>query len=408
MKLAYRAYDTSGKEVEDVVEAANPAEAMENLRRKGLFVKQIQQSDSIGRVAVRKTGRFGRGRRLKNLATFTRQLYVLVASGTSLVEALSALKRQTKDSTFRAVIDDVRLHVEEGNSLAEAMDRHPEYFDAIYRSLIAAGESSGKLMEMLDRLAMLTKKSLHLRNSVIGALIYPSLVLVICVGVLVSMLTLVVPRFAELFDTLDAKLPPTTQALIAMGELTRSYWWVILAFLVAVGASVRYYLGTPNGKRSWDTLVLRLPQVRTIVKGFVTARIVRLLGVLLEGGVSILEAIRLTRSAAGNVHYRQLLEKAEEAVTRGEPISTAFVDSDLVSPSVCEAIRNGELTGRLGELLLNVADFQDEDNDIIVRSLTSIIEPVILVALGLLVGLMAVSLFMPLFDLTSMTQGGGT
>ncbi len=408
MKLAFKAYDKSGKVVADTIESADAGAAAEDLSRKGLYVIEIAEAagsstDDSGKSGTRL---FGRAHRLKELAIFTRLLYVLASSGTQLVEALGALERQAKAGPWRDVISAIRLRVEEGLPLSEAMSAHPEYFDPIYCGLVAAGESSGQLPVMLNRLAGLKQKQLRIRNSIVGALIYPSLLLIIAVSVMSLLLFFVVPRFAGLFVTLGVPLPGSTKALVAISTIFRSYWWGILSVLIGCIVVAVAWLKTPAGKLYRDSTILRLPQIGKIVKNFATARIVRLLGVLMESHVTVLEALQLTRQAAGNIRYNELISRAEEQVSQGELISSAFSDTDLITPSVCEAIRSGEQSGRLGPLLVNIADFLDDENEVIVRSLTSIIEPLILVLLGLLVGAVAISMFMPLFDLTSMMEGG--
>jgi type II secretory pathway component PulF len=292
--------------------------------------------------------------------------------------------------------------------MSDAMEAHPERFDSAYCSLVAAGESGGNLGDMLERLADLKRKQLLLRNSIVGAMVYPCLLLCVALVVSTVMLTLVVPRFSDLFKSLDVPLPASTKVLVAVSGLVQSYWWAML--LVAGGSALglRSWLGSPSGKYARDTFVLRIPKLGSIVKSFAVARMTRLLGVLLDSHVNILKALSLTKQSANNVHYKALIAKAQDLVSRGEPICSAFCDTDLVSPTVSEAIRNGERTGKLSLLLLYVADFLDDENEIIMRSLASIIEPVILVVLGLLVGAVAISLFTPLFDLGSMAQGGGT
>src|SRR4051812_6000539 len=202
---------------------------MEALRRQGLFVTEIKEAPvgTIGYASVggAKRRRIGRGRLLKNLAMFTRQLSVLMTSGTPLVQALGALERQSADKAWRNVIGALRARVEEGSTLSAAMELQPDVFDPVCRSLISAGESGGSFDQMLDRLATLTRRQMHVRNAVVGALIYPTLLVVVACAVLTTMLLFVLPRFATLFDTLDVALPPTTKMLIALSDLLRSYWW---------------------------------------------------------------------------------------------------------------------------------------------------------------------------------------
>jgi type IV pilus assembly protein PilC len=303
-------------------------------------------------------------------------------------------------------LSDLRSRVEAGAALSAAMAEHPRYFDAVFRSLVAAGESAGNLPIMLDRLAMLARKQLQVRRSIVGASVYPALLMVVAVAVLLVLLTFVLPRFAELFKSLDTPLPPTTQVLMALSTLLRTYWWLVGAVLIASIVGIVSWLRTDSGKRSIDTVLLRLPQFGNIVKSFATARITRILGILLQGRVPLVEALELTEGACGNQHYANLVHAATEAVTRGESLALALNDTRLIAPSVQEAILSGERSGQLAPLLTTLADFMDESNDVTVRSLTSILEPLILVVLGVLVGFIAVSLFLPLFDLTAATGGG--
>ena len=411
MKFVYQAFDAAGKSVSNTVEAADPNEAMESLRRQGLYVTEIRPAPAGAALGYAGAGapgggRMSRGRMLKNLAMFTRQLSVLMTSGTPLVQALGALERQSADKTWRGVIASLRVKVEEGATLSAAMELHPGVFDPVCRSLISAGESGGSFDQMLDRLATLTRRQLHVRNAVIGALVYPALLVAVAVAVLTTMLLFVLPRFATLFDTLDVALPPTTQMLMTASDLLRAYWWCVPLLAIGGGFGARAWLRSDAGRRSVDSILLRLPAVGPIVKNFAVARIARVLGVLINGRVPLLEALSLAKTTARNVHYVDLVARAEDAVTRGSSMSSAFAVGGLVSPSLCEAIKSGEQSGQMGPLLLSIADFLDEDNEVVLKSLTSIMEPAILIVLGVLVGFVALSMFMPLFDLTAMTQGG--
>lgn len=405
MKLTYQAFDAAGKAVSGTIDSTDSAEAMESLRRQGLYVTEIRPAgEASGPTAG--SHRMGRGRVAKNLTMFTRQLAVLVTSGTPLVQSLSALERQSSDKGWQQVVARLRKKVEEGSTLSQAMEAEPDVFDPVCRSLIAAGESGGSFDQMLERLAALTRRQLHVRNAVIGALVYPALLVVVAIGVLAIMLLFVLPRFAGLFETLDVALPPTTKMLMAASEFLRSYWWSVPLVALAGGFGGRAWLKSEPGRRWADTAVLRLPGVGPVVKSFAMARIARVLGVLLNGRVPLLEALALARQTAKNVNYFELVKSAEEAVTRGSSVSAAFSVGNLVSASLCEAIKSGEQSGQMGPLLLSIAEFLDEDNEVVLKSLTSILEPAILIVLGLLVGFVALSMFMPLFDLTAMTQGG--
>ncbi len=408
MKLAYKAYDGLGKAVSGVIDAGDAVAATELLRGKGLYVAEVTASvATVKKRPSRGRRRLSRGQKLKEVAWFSRQLYVLTSSGTQLVDGLHALERQTRPGPWRDVISSLRTHVEEGSSLAHAMESQEGYFDPIYRSLVAAGESSGHLVEMFDRLAAAKQKQLKARNAVVGALIYPCLLLTLGLTIFVLMLLFVVPRFAELFESLHVPLPVSTEILVGASGMFRQYWWLVALLCVGLVGSLAACLHTPKGRHFRDATILRLPCVGRIVRSLSTARMVSLLGGLLQAHIPLLEALRLVQHSAGNVRYQELISKAQECVTRGEPMSVAFTDMTLIDPSVQEAIRSGEASGEVDRLLLNISTFLDEENEVILRSLTSIIEPVILIAMGLLVGLIAICMFTPLFDLTAMTQGGG-
>jgi type II secretory pathway component PulF len=412
MKLAYTAFDKSGKAVSGTADANSAAEARETLRRQGLFVTDIRETSatdlSYEAAAASRGGanqRIGTGRRLKNLAMFSRQLHVLVGSGTPIVQALAAIERQCEHENWRLVIAELRKRVEEGAPLSEAMRQQSAHFDAVCRSLIAAGESSGNLPQMLDRLANLSRKQLHLRSSVLGAMVYPCMLIMLGITVLIVMLLFVLPRFAGLFSTLDAPLPPTTKLLMWLSGLLRSYWWAALIGAAGGGFGLRAWVKSTRGKETIDTTSLNVPKFGRLMRSLMTARLARMLGTLLESRVPLLDALQLTRQSLMNLHYVKLIARAEESVGRGEPISAVLSSSDLISACVQEAVRNGEQTGQIGTPLVQMADFLDEENDVVVKSLTSIIEPMILIVLGVLVGFIAISMFLPLFDLVSAAHG---
>jgi len=407
MKLSYEAYDQAGKSVTDTIEAANAAEATETLRRSGLFVTQIHSTgEALTTAQAARQSLFGRGGRLKKLAMFTRQFYILIETGTPIIDALIALEQQTTDPAWRKVIASVRGRVEEGTSLSEAMQRHPEFFDPIYHSLISAGEASGKLSPILEQLATLTRRQVNVRNNIVGALAYPCVLTLIAVSVLILLLTVVVPQFAEMFIMMDAPLPASTKFIVAIGESLTAYWWAFGGTLIAAIAGTMFWLRTERGRHAKDTACIRAPMFGRIVRSISTARIARFMGILLGSHLPLLESLNLLRQSTANVHYRGLINRAEDAVIKGEPVSSGFSDATLITPSVYQAMRSGEASGRMAPSLIQIADFMDEENEVIVRSLGSIVEPLILVFLGVIVGLVAMSMFTPLFDMTAASGGG--
>lgn len=412
MRFAYEAFKGNGGKADGSIEATSAAEATELLRHQGLFVTAIREAAMVqsGASQTKSNGfKISLGsNKTANLAMFTRQLSILVSTGTPLVDALAAVERQIKDERWKKVVTEVREQVEEGSPLSEAMADHPQSFDTIAISLIHAGETGGKLEVMLERLSRLTRQRQKLRSAVLGAMVYPSLLISVSVGVLSLMIGFVLPRFAEMFESLDTPLPATTKMLMALSDFARGNWPALAVGVVAVIAGVVFVLKTTSGRIWLDRTMINAPIFGKLVRSFLIAQTTRLLGVLVQSQVPLLDALELTRKSTKSHCYAKLIERAENAVTKGDSISTVFCNSDLVPISVSEAVRNGEQSGRVGEVLIGVSDFLDEDNEVVMRSLTSIIEPIILIVLGLLVGFVAISMFLPLFDLSSAAQGGPT
>lgn len=413
MKFRYKAFDKLGNATTDSVDATDAREASEILRKHGLFVSEIGPADGGGGpsrskgapVKRRKGSSTSAGRRLKELSAFCRQLAILIETGTPLVDAVASLAKQTPEGEWRTVLESVLTRLEEGAQLSEAMAAHPAWFDGVSRSLVAAGEQGGQLDAMMARLSKLTRQQQKVRASLTGAMVYPCLLICVAIGVMIAMLGFVLPRFEGLFNSLDTPLPPSTKVLMAASHLLRERWYVAVIAAAAAGFGLKLWLTSEAGVRMLHRFSVRAPQLGKVTRSFATAKIARVLGVLVDGKVPLVDALRLTRLASNNSMYHGLLDRAEQVVTRGENISTAFADPSLIHPSVCEALRSGERSGKIGAVLLSMADHLDEDNEILVKSASSIIEPVILMVLGIIVGGVAISMFLPLFDLTA--AGGG-
>lgn len=406
MKLAYQGFNLAGKPVSGTLECAGVAEASEQLRREGVFPTELVEAGAARGFSRGGTEKVkGERGSLRDLVSFCRQLAILVSAHTPLVQALGAVERQSGAGPWRATIADLRKRVEEGSSLAAAMEAHSGAFDAISRSMVAAGESSGKLELMLRGLAGMTRQQLHVRRSVVGALVYPAVLIVTSLVVLAIMLLFVLPQFQGLFETLNAPIPPTTQLLMDFANLLRGYWWAAGAVIGCLGMAAFWWRAAPPVRRVIDRSLVRTPRIGPIVQSFATARIARVLGVLLEARIPMLEAILLARQGTSNSCYAELLDRAGDAVTRGETLANVLASSSLIVSSVSEALHSGERSGQLGPVLVQVADFLDEDNEVLVRTLTGILEPVVLGILGIVIGFVAISMFLPLFDLTALSGG---
>lgn len=421
MRFEYSAYDRQGRASQGVLDAVSREDADEQLRRRGLFVANLKETSGGGEARSGRAGGSGgssvlagsgwggpsTGRRLAAIAGFSRQMSVLVSTGTPVVDAMRALERQTPEGVWRGVLADVCRRVEQGDTLSRAMEAHAGWFDPVARSLIAAGEGGGRLPVMLDRLGKLTRQQLKVRGTVIGAMVYPCLLIVVALSVLTSMIGFVLPRFEGLFTMLGATLPPSTRMLMDISAFIREWWWAVLGGLVAAAVGAWVWLRTEEGRELRDRIILGMPQVGRLTMSLTVARIARVLGVLLEGKVGLLESLRLTQAAAGNSVYRSLLMRAEESVLRGDTMSAVLVGSPLIEPAVAEAFRSAERSGQIAPVLLSVAEAMDEDNEVAVRTMTGLIEPVILIALGVVVGMVALAMFLPLFDLTAAAGPGG-
>lgn len=409
MKFNYEAYNKSGALKTGNLEATSKDDAIEQLRKKDLYVTSIHEG---GRSKAQPVN--GKGKSCKRsskvsvrvVAEFARELSILISTGTPLIDSISSIERQSSNESWTKVLRDVRLRLEEGDSLTAALESHPETFDAVFRSLVAAGESSGHLDSMLQRIAVLTRKQAQIRSSLIGAMVYPFLLIGVAVIVVGLLIGVVLPRFAGMFETLDTELPTSTALLMTVSDFVRAYWWGVIPAVIVGNVILIRWVRSEKGVMTLSVWALSVPKLGVIQRSFMTANISRLMGVLLEAKVPMLDSIELTKESVSNPKYRELLNKAEEAVTRGEPISSAFGQGDLMVSSAVEAVRNGEQSGRLAEVLMHVSDYLDEDNDTFVKSASSLIEPVIMVGLGLMVGFVAISMFLPLFDLTAAAGGG--
>ncbi len=408
MKYAYTGFDQSGKKSSGSLEASGVDDATDRLRRQGVFVVSIEESAKAGNAArvEKRAGRSGRKPSAKVIAQFARELSVLVSTGTPIADAIESLEKQASTDAWKSVVSSVRKRLEEGDALSEALESHSEVFDSVFCSLVAAGESSGQLDKMLHRLAILTRGQAQVRSSVIAAMMYPILLTFVCIAVLLLMLGVVLPRFSGLFETLDTPLPASTKFLVALSGMMLGYWWIALPATIAGGAGVVWWFRTTPGRRFWERSLLGLPKIGPIMRSFGTARVARIMGTLLEAKVPMMETISLTRRSVSNHAFVAMLDRAERGVTKGDPISTAFIESDLFVPASAQAVRNGEQSGRLAEVMVHIADYLEDENESTIKALSSLLEPLIMLVLGGLVAFVAVSMFLPLFDLTASAGGG--
>ena len=407
MILTFEATDAEGRRTTDLLEAADLKNALEELRRRGLFVTHIAETTTQSASALRQDRRSQVDvprLPLRVLVLFTRQMAMMLRAGSGLVPAVQAIKRQMTNPQHAAVLERIAADLEEGSTLTTALRNHPATFDAVYCAVVAAGEASAALGPMFDRLSDIVRNRRAVRNKILGALAYPALLVTMCGSIICVLLFFVLPRFADMFDQLGVQTPATTQFLLATGDLLRQYWLLCLFILMAGVAAVVWIVGSDRGRQWLSDAQLFLPVIGPLRGRLIQAQILRTMGTLLESGVGVLETLELAATSTRNRRFRTLFDKMEAAVTSGGQISTAFQDSGLVQPHVCQAVRTGEDSGNLGQAMTFCADIQDEANAELINTTMKLLEPAILIIMGFLVGGVALSLFVPLFDLTSAVQ----
>ncbi len=411
MKIAYEAMDQRGLTRSDVLEVASRDEAIDTLRRQGLFVTHIETAaeqlggeDSLGRRVGRLQIRLP-GEDHREMMLFTRQMAMLMSVGTGVVPALAAIGRQSRSRRWREGVMAVHAEVQGGSPLSAALAERPDLFDPVFRSMVAAGEATATLPEMFARLSSLTQQQYEVRNRVVGAMMYPVILIGICLAVTVILIGFVLPRFATLFTNLNLDLPRSTAQLIGLSGLLTSYWpWAVGAVSLSVGG-IWALLRTERGRLGFDRLLLRTPSVGALVRSLMLARICRMLGLMIHARVPLLEAVELTMNSTTNAEYKALLQRVRGAVTDGLPLAAGLQGSRLVFPGMVQAVATGEEGGNVAPALLFVADWLDEENRLKIATLSKLVEPIILILMGVVVGGVAVSLFMPLFDMATAALG---
>lgn len=402
MKWRYTGYDTKGTPRRGTIEADGEPAAREALRRKGVLALEITPATPGAATPRRVKGPKGK---LGDLSQFMRHLSVLIAAGTPLAEGIEAMASQTRDEKLRRVLSSLRNEIESGTPLSEAMSAHPGYFDEVTRAMVAAGESSGQLGDMLGRVSSLMRQKLAMRRAIVGAMIYPVILISIGLIVVLVMLVMVFPRFEEMFDSLETPVPPSTQLFLWLSEFIRQWWWAMLALCVPGVFVLKVLSSRPFAVRAFERALLHTPKLGEVARSIANARMSRMVSLLLASHLPLLEVLSLCAGSMRSPEYADLLRRAHDAAESGQPISGVLERSDLVHGLVRESVRTGERTGSIGTMLGNVAEFLEEENEATLKALSSIIEPLLLVTLGLVVGGIAISMFLPLFDLTASAGG---
>jgi type IV pilus assembly protein PilC len=412
--FAYTAINAQGMQLSGEIQATDLSGAREALRGNGLLAQVLEELKSGGSADA--TNMFGRPKKIKpkSLQIFSRQFATMIEAGLSVVQSLVILEDQTDDENLAGVIDEVRERVEGGALLSEAMADHPHVFNRLYVSMVEAGEAAGALETVLDRVATQIEKETKIKRRVKGAMIYPSVVLTFATLVLMGMLMFLVPIFVKIFDQLGGDLPTLTQYVLKMSNGLKYPWFsflpvpgVVFVFAIGIGGFVgfRRWKKTESGRAAWDRFKLRIPmQIGGVVRKVAMARFSRTLSTLIASGVDIMKALEITSQTAGNWVVETALLDARQQVQEGAAIAQPLIDHPVFPPMVGQMVKIGEETGELEKMLTKVADFYEDEVDASIQALTSIIEPLMMIGVGMMVGVVIISMYLPMFKMLSLIQ----
>lgn len=404
LTFEYKVRDRTGSVQTGQMEAPSSAAVAKTLRDKGFVPLKI---------AERRVGSLDKEVRLpglkkkikpKEIAVFSRQLATMVNSGLTLVRALTVLQEQTRNPTFTEVIADVRARVEQGSSLSASLANHPRNFGTLYVAMIQAGEVGGALDETLVRLADTLEAGVRLRSKVKSAMAYPVVVLSLIVLIVSAMLLFIVPIFSRMYAELGGELPLPTKMLVDLSGLLGKFWWLIALAIVGSTMAMKRWIRTPEGRAKWDRFKLRTPVFGKLVQKVAVSRFARTFSVLSRTGVPVLQALDIVSATAGNALVSAALRDVQESVKRGESLAGPLSRHEVFPPMVTHMMAVGEETGALDAMLGKVADFYDQEVDDSVNALTSLIEPILIIVMGVAVGGILISLYLPMFNIANLIQ----
>jgi type IV pilus assembly protein PilC len=393
--FTYRGTNRAGTQVAGERQADNKAQLAATLRREQINVSKLSEKGKEFSIPT-----FGTGVEAKELAVFTRQFSVMIDAGLPLVQCLEILAGQQENKTFQKILNSVRASVEGGATLSASMRQHEKVFDALYHNMVEAGETGGILDTILQRLSTYIEKNVKLKRAVKSAMIYPAAVLGIAGGVITLLLWKVVPVFIDLFNGMDVDLPLPTRIVIFLSHFVGSiYGLMLLVFLIASGVAIKLWYGTPQGRFALDTILLKMPVVGMVLRKIAVARFTRTLGTLISSGVPILEGLDITARSSGNAVVEKAISETRKAVEAGRSLVEPLKETDVFPGMVTQMIGVGEQTGAMDAMLQKIADFYEDEVDAAVKDMLTAIEPIMIVFLGVVVGGVVISMYLPLFSL---------
>lgn len=403
---AYKVRNQEGKLVSGQLEGENQALVAARLQEMGFTPIAINQTKAGLKKDITIPGLSNRIK-LKDLAVFSRQFATMVDSGLTLLRALSILAAQSTNKGFTQVLDAVRVDVERGTSLSDAMGKHPKVFNHLYMAMVRSGESGGNLDASLLSLAETLERQAELRSKIKSAMAYPLVALVMVLGIAAAMLLFIVPVFAKIFHQLNAKLPKPTRILMAVSAVLVHDLPFVLVGLAIVGFVFFKWKKTPRGRMTWSSIVQRIPVFGMLMVKTSIARFTATLGTLLRSGVPVLQALEITGDSVNNPALERAIQEAQETIQRGEPMSVAFQQHGVIPQMVSQMIAVGEETGALDDMLGKIATFYEQEVQAMVDALASLLEPLMIVVLGGIVGSMIIALYLPMFTIDKVVENSG-
>lgn len=394
----YKAKNWDGKIVSAEMECESKEVCIAKLREKGYFVINIAEKKGSGGPSF---ALFEKGVSSQEVSIFARQFATMIGSGVPLVRCLTILQSQAENPTFKKIIAQIRTDVEGGATFSKALEKHPKVFTNLFCSLVKAGEIGGILDTILERLAEYLESSEALKAKIKGAMTYPVVVFAIAGLVVVALVMFVLPQFKEIFLGMNIELPMATQVLLAVSDFMVSWWFIVIPALVLVPLLIVNFFKTKTGKRIWDTNILKVPNLGMMMRKVAVAKFTRTLGTLISSGVPILQALEVTSQTAGNIVIAEAVDKTRISIREGESIADPLKSSGVFPPMVVQMIAVGEETGELDKMLTKIADFYDTEVDTAVKGLTSVIEPLVIVVLGIVIGGIVMAVFMPMLKLVN-------
>jgi type IV pilus assembly protein PilC len=398
-QFAYKARGMGGNTMDAMIEAPDQRTAMERLRAQKLIILEINESAPGLLDALKKVNPFRPKVTNKDIVLFSRQMSTLVSAGVALVSGLNILQEQMDSPAFKVIVVKVKEDIEAGLSIAEALKKHPTAFSDLYVAMIKAGEVGGILDVILERLSAYLESAEDLRRKVKGAMMYPMVVSIIAGAVTVFLLVGVIPTFKEIFSSFGSELPLPTRVVIGISEFLQEKWYLIIAVAGGAFYGGKRYVSTDAGRKMLDTNALKLPLFGPMLRKVAVAKFTRTLGTLVKSGVPILQAMETVAQTAGNKVIEKAVMEAREAVREGERIAEPLRKSGVFPPMVVQMIAVGEETGNLDTMLAKIADFYDQEVEVAVKGLTSMIEPIVIVIMGIVIGGIVIAMFIPMFEL---------